>query len=85
MSEEHRITEKGMELAVSILAREGFLDNMEPSENVIENFIKLKTACTKYIEAFVAKGPDHSDEEASNAIVIAYFEAYLEAVTQSVN
>jgi len=83
--EEYRITEKGMELAVKILADGGFLDNMEPTENVIKNFVMLKSACAKFIEASIAKGEARSHQESLDAVAIAFFEAYLEAVTQSVN
>lgn len=85
MSEQHRLTEKGMAVAVEILASDGYLDDMEPSENVLENLVQLKIACNKYVAASVDKGDGRSDDECRNAIVIAYFEAYLTAVTQNVN
>jgi len=81
----HRITEKGMALAVQVLARDGYLDDMEPTESFVENFIKLKAACNKYRDASVAKGGERSDEECRDAIMIAYFEAYLTDVVSHFN
>ena len=80
-----RISEKGMEAAVEVLARDGFLDDMEPTENHIENFIKLRTACAKYRDASVAKGEARTNQECTDAIMIAYFEAYLTDVTRNIN
>jgi hypothetical protein len=86
MSEEYsRISEKGMDEAVNILARDGFLDDAEPTENVFENFSKLKIACGKYVEASVAKGSARSNTECRDAILIGFFQAYLEDVTRRVN
>jgi hypothetical protein len=86
MSEEYsRITEKGMDQAVEILARDGFLDDAEPTDNVFENFSQLKVACGKYVEASVAKGSDRSNQECAEAILIGFFQAYLEDVTNRVN
>lgn len=80
-----RITEKGMDAAVEILARDGYLDAAEPTENVYENFTLLKAACVKHREASVAKGSARSKAECRDAILVAYFEAYLEDVTRKVN
>jgi len=80
-----RISEKGMALAVEILAQQGYLDEMEPSDNFVENFIKIKAACDKYIEASIAKGDTRSHEECRDAIMIGYFHAYLQDVTRNVN
>jgi hypothetical protein len=86
MSEEHsRITEKGMDQAVEILARDGFLDDAEPTENIFDNFSKLRAACGKYVEASVAKGSARSSKECAEAILVGFFQAYLEDVTRRVN
>jgi len=74
-----------MALAVALLARNGFLEDMEPTENFVENFIKLKAACIKHREASIAKGEARSEEECRDAIMIAYFEAYLDDVTRKIN
>ena len=86
MSEEYtRITDKGMDQAVEILARDGFLDEADPTENVFDNFRKLKVACGKYVEASVAKGSARSNKECTEAILVGFFQAYLEDVTSKVN
>jgi hypothetical protein len=80
-----RLSEKGMDAAVEILARDGFLDEIEPTENVFENYSNLKVACDKYVAASVAKGSARSSEECRDAILVAYFQAYLVDVTRQVN
>ena len=77
MSEEaHRITEKGVELALEILERGGYLP--EATDSIDVDTAQLKAACTEYIEASVAKGSARSNEECRDAILIAYLNGYLE-------
>jgi hypothetical protein len=85
MSEEMlAITEKGIMLAIEILVRDGFVVDA-PGSNHTSNLIALKSICGKFLEASLAKGEARSDQECQDAIVIAYFEAYLEDVTRKLN
>jgi hypothetical protein len=84
MSEAYKITEAGMVLAVEILVRDGFLTD-EPGRSHTSNLVAAKAACGRYIEASRAKGEGRSPQDVQDVIVIAYFEAYLEAVTRKLN
>jgi hypothetical protein len=84
MSDQYRVTEKGMLLALRLLQREGFLLE-EPGVNVTADLIAAKRACGKYIEASKAKGDARSDQDCQDAVMIAYFEAWLEDITRKIN
>lgn len=71
----HRITPKGIDVALGILGREGLLP--QPTNSLGVDVENIKAACDRYLEAFRA-GSNHTEQEALDAIVIAYFDAYLE-------
>jgi hypothetical protein len=74
--EQYRLSEAGIEEAVEILERDGFLPDTTEDEAI--NTLALRTACARYIEASVAKGDRRTDRECQDAIVIGYFEAQLQ-------
>lgn len=82
MSEKYKITDKGLDLAVGILMRDGYLPLLDAG---VPPAMQLKTACRRYIEASKAKGDARSDQECQDAILIAFFGAYLEDVTRKLN
>ena len=71
-----RITEKGMEVALDILHKDGFLPKL--TDNFEINIVLAKVACVEYIRASVAKGEARTDEDIKWAILIGFFEAYLD-------
>lgn len=75
MEETYRLTEKGMVLALQILERDGYLP--EPTVNLDVDIVQLEQACARYLENSRAKGEARNSQEASDAIIIAYFEGYL--------
>ena len=77
------ITDRGIEFAVEILEREGYLtDAFSENDDFDANLAKVKTAIAKYLEASVAKGSARSNQECADAILIAYFEAYIDDVAK---
>jgi hypothetical protein len=83
MNDQHQITENGIIVAAEILVRDGFFKG-NPSGSHADLFA-AKAACRKYIEASVAKGDARSEQDCADAVLIAYFEAYLEDVTRKIN
>ena len=75
------ITEKGIEQAVSILIRDGFLG--DAADDVTSEVLLLQEACAKYVEVSVAKGSNRSNAECAEAILIGFFQAYLDDVYHS--
>jgi hypothetical protein len=73
-----RITEKGIEQAVTILLREGFLG--DAASDITSEILLLQEACRKYVEVSVAKGTHRSNAECAEAILIGFFQAYLDDV-----
>ena len=77
MSEEsYRLTEKGMVQALEILEREGLLPKQ--TESIDVDAVQLRAACAEHSKRSVAKGGERTNEECAEALLIAYFEAYLE-------
>lgn len=79
--EQMRISEAGILEALQILEREGYLP--EPTESIDVDAIQLKEAADKYVEASIAKGSERTNKECREAILIAYFQAYLADLTRA--
>lgn len=81
MSEEVRISDKGIILATEVLVRDGFY----PSDSSASDLFALKAACERYIKASKALGDIRTYRDRRDAVLIAYFEAYLVDVTRKLN
>lgn len=80
------ITDKGIAEASYILVRDGYLDEaLLDVTNVMAGVVALKAACKEYIKASVAKGDERSDLECRDALLIGFFEAFLEDYTNRIN
>ena len=85
MSEVARITEKGIDAALIVLERDGYLVE-EPSEtNSVSNYVYLNKVCLKYIEDSKVKGDARTQQEEKDGILIAYFQAYLQDTLAKIN
>jgi hypothetical protein len=72
------ISEKGIERAVEILLRDGFLG--DAAGDFTSEILLLQEACAKYVEVSVAKGTNRSNAECAEALLIGFFQAYLDDV-----
>jgi hypothetical protein len=77
MADQYRITDEGIQEAIEILDRGGFLP--EPLEDEALNTLQLKTSCAKYIDASRAKGDARTDQEERDVIIVFLFEAHISA------
>jgi hypothetical protein len=75
--EQMSITEEGVAEAVTILVRDGFLVYMT-DEDDFSDLGTLAKACEKYVAASVAKGSKRSNVECRDAILVGYFQAWVE-------
>jgi hypothetical protein len=80
--EKYRLTEEGAQEAVTILERTGFLPEATEDEDI--NTLQLMAACTKYIDASRAKGDKRTELECQDALIVAYFEAFLKALVRRI-
>lgn len=78
MEDEHMsITEEGVAEAITILARDGFLVSMT-DEDDFSDLGTLAKACEKYVAVSVAKGSKRSMMECRDALLIGFFQAWVE-------
>jgi hypothetical protein len=63
---------------VTILMRDGFLG--DAATDMISEVLLLQEACRKYVEVSVAKGTNRSNVECAEALLIGFFQAYLDDV-----
>ena len=80
--EKYRLTEEGAQEAVTILERTGFLPEATDDEDI--NTLQLMAACTKYIDVSRAKGDKRTELECQDALIVAYFEAFLKALVRRI-
>jgi hypothetical protein len=74
--QQYRLTDEGVQDAIEILERGGYLP--EASDDEALNTFALKAACAKYIAVSVAKGDARSDQECQDALVIGFLDAKLQ-------
>jgi hypothetical protein len=75
MSERHCITEEGIQEALDVLDRGGFLPDATEDEAL--DTLTLKTACEKYISASREKGDKRTEQDVRDALIVGYFEAHI--------
>lgn len=69
------ITEAGVEESVDILIREGYLITMPDDTDYLA---QIALACEKYVAASIAKGSARSWLECRDALLIGFFQAWVE-------
>ena len=75
--EQMSITEEGVAEAITILARDGFLVSMT-DEDDFSDLGTLAAACERYVKASVAKGSKRSNAECRDALLVGFFQAWVE-------
>jgi hypothetical protein len=82
--EKYYLTDEGVQEAIEILERGGFLP--EVSDDEIMNTVQLKVACEQYITVSREKGDKRTDQECQDAMVVVLLEARLkDAMRRIVN
>jgi hypothetical protein len=82
MSEKYRLTEEGMQEALTVLENSGFLPEAGDDEDI--NTLALRTACEKYVDASRAKGDARTDRECQDAMLVSFLQAHLEALVRRI-
>jgi hypothetical protein len=86
MSDEKvHITEKGIDVALVVLEREGYLTQDPHEPLIVSDYVYLNKICLEYMEASKAKGDARTQQEEKDGILIAYFQAFLEDTLKKVN
>ena len=75
--EQTRITEEGIAEAVHILYRDGYLLSLSQTDDFSDLNV-LKAACEKYVAKSVARGSQRTNAECRDAILIGFFQAWVE-------
>lgn len=78
-----QITEKGIVKAMGILRRDGY--SLPQSENVMVNAVHLRSSVSAYLEASKAKGDARTESEMLDAVLMVFFDMYLQTTLQNVN